>query len=93
MKTITTSDPEFTDILRELSVQGDAIRKRRELSEDSFRLWLYSAINEIADRLGYVLQNAVEFVRDMADGFQKGIAEGRERARSSSIRAKRNGGR
>lgn len=94
MRTITTSDPDFAEILRELDTQGEAVQKRRELSEESFRLWLYSALKEIATGLGYVIQNLAEFFRDMGDGFRTGFAEGRERARKKSIRARnRHGGR
>lgn len=88
MRTITTLDPEFAEILRELDAQGDAVRKRRELSEESYRLWLYSALKEIATGLGYVIQNMAEFFRDMGDGFRTGFAEGRERAKQNSIRAR-----
>lgn len=87
-RTITTADPEFDDVLRELALNREAVAKRRELSEASFREWLYNQIEEIASRLGYIVQNLAEFAKDMSYGFKKGFAEGRQTARDNSIRAR-----
>ena len=89
MKTITTSDPEFEDILNELRMQGDAVRRRREMSAASFREWLYSALKDVATSLGFSIQNLTEFFHDMSDAARTGFAEGREIARQNSIRARR----
>lgn len=90
-KTITTADPEFEEVLRELALNREAIRRRRELSEASFRQWLYEQINDIAHKLGYAIQDIAEFVKDMAYSFKQGYAAGRDAARRRSIRS-RDGG-
>ncbi len=90
-RTITTLDPEFEDVLRELAMNRDAIAKRRELSDNAFREWLYREIVAIGDRLGLIIQNIAEFAKDMAYGFEKGFNAGRDRARRNSVRAKERG--
>jgi hypothetical protein len=87
-KTITTTDPEFADILAELTSQSDAVRKRQQLGEESFRVWLYKEIGEIAQRLGYIVQDFAEFIKDMGFGFREGYSNGREEARRNSLRAR-----
>lgn len=87
-KKITSEDPEFDEILAELALNREAVRARREKSEASFREWLFSQLSEIADRLGYVLQDIAETVADMAFAFKKGFASGRQRAKDSSLRAR-----
>ena len=87
-RTITTLDPEFDDVLRELALNREAVIKRRELSEDSFKEWLYKQVVEIGHRLGFVIQDIAEFFKDMAYGWNKGFDEGREESRRNSIRAR-----
>lgn len=87
-RTITTTDPEFEDVLRELALNRDAIANRREMSDASFRDWLYKQIVEIGHKLGLVIQDIAEFSKDMTYGFKKGFDAGREEARRKSIRAR-----
>lgn len=87
-RTITTADPEFEDVLRELALNRDAVANRREMSDSSFREWLYEQIVEIGRKLGLVVQDIAEFSKDMAYGFKKGFDAGREEARRRSIRAR-----
>jgi hypothetical protein len=87
-RTITTEDPEFDDILRELALNREAVLKRRELSDASFREWLFKQITDIGRRLGLIIQDVAEFALDMAYGFKKGFGAGREEARRKSIRAR-----
>lgn len=86
--TITTQDPEFDEVLRELALNRQAVVKRRELSEASFREWLFQEVQEIGHRLGFTIQGLAEFMKDMSYGWKKGIAQGREDARNKSIRAR-----
>ena len=85
---ITSDDAEFGEILAELALNREAVRRRQETSQASFREWLFEQVREIASRLGYVLQDIVEVAADLAYAFKKGINEGRERARRASIRSR-----
>lgn len=85
---ITIADPEFDDILRELSLNRDAVVKRRELSEASFKVWLYEQIVQIGHSMGLIIQDIAEFFKDMGHGFMQGVRAGREEARNKSIRAR-----
>lgn len=87
-RTITTADPEFDDILRELALNREAVLKRRDLSDASFREWLFEQVTDIGRRLGLIIQDVAEFAMDMAYGFKKGFEAGREEARRKSIRAR-----
>lgn len=85
-KEITIQSPEFQAIYEEISERAEAIRKRDELSDASFRDWLCKAIEELASKLGYHIQNIYEFTLDMGYSFQKGFEAGRERARKNAYR-------
>ena len=85
-KEITIHSPEFQAIYEEISERAEAIRKRDELSDASFRDWLCKAIEELASKLGYHIQNIYEFTLDMGYSFQKGFEVGRERARKKAYR-------
>lgn len=91
-RVITINDPEFDDILDtvlyELALNKNAVEERRRISEESFRELIYQWVVDIARKLGLVIQNIPEFSKDLAHGFKKGFASGREEARRRSIRAK-----
>lgn len=85
-KEITIQSPEFQALYQEISERAEAIRKRDELSDTSFRAWLCKAIEELASSLGYHIQNIYEFTLDMGYSFQKGFETGRARARKNAYR-------
>ena len=87
-RTITTADPEFEDVLRELALNRDAIANRRKMSEESYREWLYQQLVDIGRKLGLIIQGIAEFSKDMAYGLKKGFDAGREEARRKSLRAR-----
>lgn len=83
---INFESPEFQDLLSEVMNQKEAINKRKELSEVSFRDWLCDVIAILADKLGYIIQNLKEIPMDMAYSFSSGFQAGRERAHQNSYR-------
>jgi predicted transcriptional regulator len=89
MKLITTADPEFGDVLAELTAQLGAVESRRQIAEESLRVWMFRTIEEISNRLGFTIQNLAEIFRDLQYAWGEGYKSGRERARANSIRAKR----
>lgn len=90
-KEITIQSPEFQALYEEISTRAEAIRKRDELSDTSFREWLCKAIEELASKLGYHIQNIYEFTLDMGYSFQKGFEAGKERARQNAYRRRQKG--
>ncbi len=87
-RTITIDSPEFQDLYNELSQRADTMRKREELSDESFRVWFCNAIKDFAANLGYQIQNLYEFSLDVGYSFKKGFKAGREQAKRNSIRYK-----
>lgn len=83
---ITFEDPEFKNLMSEIMSQSEAIKKRKTMSEESFRDWLCDIIAVLADRLGFVVQNLKEIPMDMLYSFNKGFNAGRERAKQKSYR-------
>ncbi len=88
-KDITIESPEFKALYDEVAQRAEAIRKREELSDKSFRDWLCDAIEALADLLGYHIQNLYEFVLDMGDAFATGYKAGRQRARDNAYRRRK----
>ena len=85
-KELSADSPLFKDLVCEIMKQKETIQKREELSEQSFRVWLCKAIEIIAGKMGYVIQNLKEIMLDFAYSFEKGFAAGRERAKMNSFR-------
>ena len=90
-KDITIDSPEFKALYEEVSKRAEAIRQRERLSDRSFRDWLCEAIQLLAEKLGYHIQNIYEFTADMVSSFSKGFKAGRERARAKAYRKKDTG--
>ncbi|MBQ9886650.1 MAG: hypothetical protein IJM37_07325 [Lachnospiraceae bacterium] len=86
MNEITIESPEFQAMYEEISKRAEAIRKREELSEESFRKWICEAVETLAKKMGYHIQNIYEFTLDMEYSFKKGFNAGREAARKNSYR-------
>ena len=88
-KEITIDSDEFKEMYLEISEMALAKKKRKELTDDSFRRWICHAIEIFAEQIGYHIQNLYEFTLDMADSFKRGFKSGRERARQNSLRRNR----
>lgn len=89
---ITIDSPEFQAMYEEISQLAETKRRRELMSETSFRDWICLAIEELAKKLGYSIQNLCEFTLDMGYSFKKGFNAGREQARRNSRRYKEGGG-
>lgn len=85
-KDITIQSPEFQQMYKEVSELAEAQKQRDLLSDNAFRDWICTAIEELARLLGYHIQNLYEFTLDMGYSFKKGFAAGREEARARSLR-------
>jgi hypothetical protein len=87
---ISPVDPEFEEVAVRLDAfmnRMDSARARRLVADEiSFKKFCAIALNEIAQSLGYVLQNIDEFFRDMAWAARSGWAEGRQEARDRRLR-------
>lgn len=88
-KDITIESPEFKALYDEVAQRAEAIRKREELSDNSFRDWICDAIRILAEQLGYHIQNLYEFTLDMADAFATGFEAGRRRAKENAYRKRK----
>lgn len=89
MENITIESPEFKALYIEVMNRAEAIRKREEYSEESFRYWLCEAVRELAEKMGFFIQDLKEFTLDLGDSFMTGFNAGRERAKMNSYRAKK----
>lgn len=87
---ISPVDPEFEEVAARLDAfmdRMDSARTRRLVADEvSFKQFCAIALNEIAQSLGYVIQNVEEFFRDMAWAARSGWAEGRQYARDRRLR-------
>ncbi len=88
---ITIDSPEFQAMYNEISQLAETKRQRELMSDSSFRDWICLAIEELAKKLGYNIQNLYEFTLDMGYSFKKGFSAGREKARHNSRRYKEGG--
>lgn len=87
-KEVTIETPEIQDLISEVMSRTEIIRKREELSAESFRDWLCEIIEIIAGKMGYVIQNLKEIPLDFAYSFGKGFSAGMENAKKNSYRYK-----
>ena len=83
---ITVESPEFKRMLNEVLDSAAAERRREELSEKSFRIWVCETVQRIAKRLGLYIAGLPEFIADLGYSFKKGFQAGREEARRRSYR-------
>lgn len=87
---ISAADPEVQEMLNDILEHNLAKKKRKELSEESFKEWVYNTVRTIFANLGYILQSFEEFWRDVGTNIQEGWQMGREHARKEAeIRRKR----
>ena len=81
---ISATDPEVREMLNDILEHDLAKRKREELSENSFKEWVYNALRSIFANLGYKLQSFEEFWKDVGISIQEGWQDGREYARKEA---------
>lgn len=81
---ISAEDPEVQEMLNDILEHDLAKRKREELSDDSFKEWVYNAIRTLVAKLGYTLQNFEEFWKEIGTGIKEGWQDGRNQARKEA---------
>ena len=85
MEIISASSEDVQSVYKDIMETRRAKQRRQELSEESFRVWLYGIISAIFDELGYQLESFEQFWigigRAVATGFSDGRARAREEAR------------
>lgn len=81
---IRATDPEVQEMLNDILEHDLARKKREELSEESFREWVYNALRTIFANLGYTLQSFEEFWKDVGMSIREGWQDGREYARKEA---------
>ena len=53
------------------------VQKRRyEMENESFKIWLYNVIYEVAKGLGYIIGSFVDFNKKVCSNFKKGFMDG-----------------
>ena len=77
-KEVTVESPEIQQLLDEVLNRSETIKKRNELSEESFRDWLCRTIEIIAEKMGYIISNLKEIPLDIGYSFGKGFKAGIE---------------
>lgn len=87
-KEVTVESPEIQQLLNEVLNRSETIKKRNELSEESFRDWLCRTIEIIAEKMGYIISNLKEIPLDIGYSFGKGFKAGIEKSRQNSYRYK-----
>jgi hypothetical protein len=81
MEILAASSPEVQAMFQDILEHDMAKRKREELSEASFKEWVYDAVRIIFAKLGYQLQSFSEFWTDVGISISEGFRDGREQAR------------
>ncbi|MBR5948976.1 MAG: hypothetical protein IKZ82_10105 [Clostridia bacterium] len=78
------SDDEIKRVFDEMMATQAAKSKRIELSEKSFKEWLYSVLRTYFARIGYKLKSFEEFWRDIGISIKSGFREGQEAAKKEA---------
>ena len=77
----TIEDPEVQDMIQDIMEHDTARKKRQEMTESSFKEFLYNALRMMSAKLGYKLQNFAEFWKDVGISIVDGFRDGRTQAR------------
>lgn len=81
MEIISATSEEVRDVMNDILEHDIAMQRRRELSEESFKEWLYNTVRAIFAKLGYQLQNFEDFWVDIGISIKEGWSDGREQAK------------
>ncbi|MBQ2633257.1 MAG: hypothetical protein IJF88_01590 [Oscillospiraceae bacterium] len=86
-KELSFDSPEIQELFADVMARSEAIKKRQELSDYSFRVWICEVITAIANKMGYVVRNLIiEIPADLAYSFKKGFSAGIDKAKKNSYR-------
>lgn len=84
---ITMNSPEMQNLITAMLERSETIKKRNEMTRESFHKWFCQIIVIIADKMGYYIKNVViEIPLDLIYSFGKGFSNGMQRAKESSFR-------
>lgn len=81
MEIIAATSDEVRELMNDILEHDVARQRRQELSEESFKEWLYDTMRRIVAKLGYTLQKFEDFWEDLGINISNGWHEGREQAR------------
>lgn len=81
---ISAEDPEVQEMLNDILAHDLAKRKREELSDESFKEWVYNAIRTLFAKLGYTLHSFEDFWKEIGTGIKEGWQDGRNQARKEA---------
>lgn len=70
------SEDEIKRVMDEMMASQTAKKKRIELSETSFKEWLYSVLRTYFAKIGFALKSFEEFWRDIGISIKSGFSEG-----------------
>lgn len=86
IKEVTLDSDIAQDIITELSHRAETLKKREELSQESFHDWFCETLKIIANGLGFAIANIAEITMDFAYSFKEGFREGVNKAKKNSYR-------
>lgn len=84
MEDISASHEDVRAVMDDLLERDIAQQKRKELSDESFKEWVYNTLYLIFAKLGYRLQAFEDFWRDIGISISSGWRAGREQARAEA---------
>lgn len=84
MEIISATSEEVQDVINDILERDITVQRRRELSDESFKEWLYNTVRTIFAKLGYQLQSFEDFWVDIGINIVTGWNEGREQARKEN---------
>jgi len=84
MEEISASSEEVRAAMENLLKNEVAQQKRYQLSEASFKEWVYNTLYRVFENMGYYLQSFEEFWRDIGISIKSGWKAGRSQARAEA---------
>ena len=78
---VTPTQEDLKMLVETLQANELAKQKRAELSKESFDVWFQDIIRSIALKLGYTIQQIVEFIHNLGYAFELGFEKGRNLAK------------
>ena len=81
---ISVADPEVQEMLNDILEHDLAKKKCEELSENSFKEWVYDVLRTVFASLGYKLQSFEECWKDAGLSIREGWQDGRAYARKEA---------
>lgn len=75
-KQLSFDSEEFKAMFKEVCDMKEVQKRRYEMENESFKLWLYNVIYEVAKGLGYIIGSFVDFNKKVYGNFKKGFWDG-----------------